>query len=313
MKKLTEIIGTKYPVIAGAMAQISNHRLVAAASNAGALGVIASGGLTSEQVAYEIKECKRLTGKPFAVNLMLMQPNIQEIIDCVIAENVKIVTTGAGTPKPYMARLKAAGIIVIPVIPSVDIAVKMSELGVDAVIAEGTEAGGHIGETTTLTLVPQVVDAVSIPVIAAGGIADARGVLAVEALGASGIQMGTVFLASEEAPIPQSYKEKIIEAKDNDTMVTGRSGGAPVRGIRNQLLEDFLALERKFASRNELEKLTMGSLRKSVKEGDMENGSIMAGQIAGLVKEIKPVRQIIETIVTDSQQLKTDLVVRDFF
>ena len=313
MDKLTDIIGTDYPIIAGAMAKISNHTLVAAVAEAGALGVIATGGLTTAAVKAEITACKGATNKPFAVNLMLMQDNVKEVIDILIEEEIKIVITGAGTPKPYMPLLNQAGIIVIPVVPSVEIALKMEKLGVAAVIAEGTEAGGHIGETTTLALVPQVVDAVSIPVIAAGGIADARGLLAVEALGASGVQMGTVFLASEEAPIPFSYKKKIIEAKDNDTMVTGRSGGAPVRGIRNALLANVTALEKQGATREQLEALTMGSLQRAIKEGDMEKGSIMAGQIAGLVKEIRPVAEIIETLLTEQSELRKKLQGKGLF
>lgn len=300
---ITKLLGIKYPVFQGAMAQIARYQLASAVSNAGGLGIIASGGMSPEQLREEIVNCKKHTDKPFAVNLMLMMHNIDEIIDVVIEEGVGIVTTGAGTPRKYMPKLKEAGIKVIPVIPSVKAAKKMEELGCDAVVVEGMEAGGHVGESTTMALLPQVTSAVNLPVIAAGGIADGRGVAAAYCLGASGVQMGTVFLATEECPISENYKNAIVEAVDTSTTLTGTKFGAPVRGIKNELTKRYHELEEKSSTLMELEELTLGSLRKAAYEGDVENGSIMSGQIAGLVKEIRPVKDVIEGIFEEAQKV----------
>ena len=300
---ITKLLGIKYPVFQGAMAQIARYQLASAVSNAGGLGIIASGGMSPEQLREEIVNCKKYTDKPFAVNLMLMMHNINEIIDVIIDEGVGIVTTGAGTPRKYMPKLKEAGIKVIPVIPSVKAAKKMEELGCDAVVVEGMEAGGHVGESTTMALLPQVTSAVNIPVIAAGGIADGRGVAAAYCLGASGVQMGTVFLATEECPVSENYKNAIIEAIDTSTTLTGTKFGAPVRGIKNELTKRYHELEEKSSTLMELEELTLGSLRKAAYEGDVENGSIMSGQIAGLVNEIRPVKDVIEGIFEEAQDV----------
>ena len=300
---ITKLLGIKYPVFQGAMAQIARHQLASAVSNAGGLGIIASGGMSPEQLREEIVNCKKYTDKPFAVNLMLMMHNINEIIDVIIDEGVGIVTTGAGTPRKYMPKLKEAGIKVIPVIPSVKAAKKMEELGCDAVVVEGMEAGGHVGESTTMALLPQVTSAVNIPVIAAGGIADGRGVAAAYCLGASGVQMGTVFLATEECSVSENYKNAIIEAVDTSTTLTGTKFGAPVRGIKNELTKRYHELEEKSSTLMELEELTLGSLRKAAYEGDVENGSIMSGQIAGLVNEIRPVKDVIEGIFEEAQKV----------
>ena len=300
---ITDLLGIKYPIFQGAMAQIARHELVSAVSNAGALGILASGGVRPEELRREIQQCKEFTDKPFAVNLMLMMPNIDEIIDVVIEENVKIVTTGAGTPRKFMPRLKEAGIKVIPVIPSMKAAVKMEELGCDAVVVEGMEAGGHVGTSTTMALLPQVTSAVTIPVIAAGGIADGRGMAAAYCLGASGVQMGTVFLASEECPVTDAYKNMILEAVDTSTTLTGEKFGAPVRGIKNELTKKYHELEERSSTLMELEELTLGSLRRAVYDGDVENGSVMAGQIAGLVNEICPVKNIIEDVIKEAREV----------
>ena len=306
---ITSLLGIKYPVFQGAMAQIARHELVSAVSNAGALGILASGGVSPEELRKEIQQCKKLTDKPFAVNLMLMMPNIDEIIDVVIEEGVKVVTTGAGTPRKFMPRLKEAGIKVIPVIPSVKAAKKMEELGCDAVVVEGMEAGGHVGTSTTMSLLPQVASAVNIPVIAAGGIADGRGMAAAYCLGASGVQMGTVFLASKECPVTDEYKKMIIEADDASTTLTGEKFGAPVRGIKNELTKRYHELEKQSSTLMELEELTLGSLRRAVYDGDVENGSVMAGQIAGLVSEIRPVKVIIESVIAEAKNVlkKTEI------
>ena len=300
---ITNLLGIKYPIFQGAMAQIARHELISAVSNAGALGILASGGVSPEELRKEIQQCKELTDKPFAVNLMLMMPNIDEIIDVVIEEDVKIVTTGAGTPRKFMPRLKEAGIKVIPVIPSVKAAVKMEELGCDAVVVEGMEAGGHVGTSTSMALLPQVTSAVNIPVIAAGGIADGRGMAAAYCLGASGVQMGTVFLASEECPVTDAYKNMILEAVDTSTTLTGEKFGASVRGIKNELTKRYHELEEQSSTLMELEELTLGSLRRAVYDGDVENGSVMAGQIAGLVTEIRPVKNIIEDIMKEAKEV----------
>ena len=298
---ITQLLGIKYPVFQGAMAQIARYELASAVSNAGGLGILASGGMSPEELREQIKKCKEQTTKPFAVNLMLMMPNINEIIDVVIEKGVKIVTTGAGTPRKFMPRLTEAGVKVIPVIPSVKAAKKMEELGCAAVVVEGMEAGGHVGTSTTMALLPQVTKAVNIPVIAAGGIADGRGVAAAFCLGASGVQMGTVFLATHECPISIEYKNLIVEADDTSTTLTGMKFGAPVRGIKNELTKRYHELEAQSSTLMELEELTLGSLRKAVYDGDVENGSVMSGQIAGLVDEIRSVEQVIVDVLEEAK------------
>ena len=298
---ITQLLGIKYPVFQGAMAQIARFELASAVSNAGGLGILASGGMSPKELREQIKKCKEQTTKPFAVNLMLMMPNINEIIDVVIEEGVKIVTTGAGTPRKFMPRLTEAGVKVIPVIPSVKAAKKMEELGCAAVVVEGMEAGGHVGTSTTMALLPQVTKAVNIPVIAAGGIADGRGVAAAFCLGASGVQMGTVFLATHECPISIEYKNLIVEADDTSTTLTGMKFGAPVRGIKNELTKRYHELEAQSSTLMELEELTLGSLRKAVYDGDVENGSVMSGQIAGLVDEIRSVEQVIVDVLEEAK------------
>ncbi|EJD7544722.1 DUF561 domain-containing protein [Listeria monocytogenes] len=307
---LTEMLQIKYPILQGAMAQIATYELASAVSNAGGLGIIASGGMSAEALREQIRLCKEKTTKPFAVNIMLMMPNCPELVDVIIEEDVRVVTTGAGTPKPFMEKFKAAGIKVIAVIPSVKIAQKMEEIGVDAVVAEGTEAGGHVGETTTMALVRQVVSAVNIPVIAAGGIADGHGMAAVYALGASGVQIGTLFLVAEECPVPASFKQAVLDATDTSTTVTGRRNGAPVRSIKNPMIQKYVELENENASRDKLEELTLGSLRKAVHEGDVENGSVMAGQICGMLTEIRSTSDIIENLMKESKQVASNLVIQ---
>jgi enoyl-[acyl-carrier protein] reductase II len=304
---ITKILGIKYPIFQGGMAQIATAPLVGAVANAGGLGIIGSGGFTADRLREEIQKTKAITDKPFAVNLMLMMKNIPELIEVILEEGVKIVTTGAGTPAPYMETFKENGIIVIPVVPSVKIAKKMEALGVDAIVAEGTEAGGHVGETTTMALLPQVVSAVSIPVIGAGGIADGRGIAAAFALGAQGVQVGTRFLATIECPTHPNFKQAVIDADDTSTTVTGRSLGGPVRSIKNSMIAEFLKLESQNASRDELEKLSMGSLRKAVFEGDAERGSIMAGQICGLCNEITTVEEMITSMFKEAQEVLNQL------
>ncbi|MEC9485079.1 MAG: DUF561 domain-containing protein [Candidatus Izemoplasma sp.] len=305
MKSLTEILESKYPIIQGGMANIATAELCAAVSNAGGFGLIGCGGWDVDKVKSEIHRVKELTNQPFGVNIMLMSPHAEAISDLVIEEGIKVVTTGAGNPGIYLKKWQDAGIKVIPVVPSVAFAKRLARKGVDALIVEGTEAGGHIGETTTFTLVPQVVDAVDIPVIAAGGIADHRGFDAAISLGASGIQIGTVLLASEECPIHINYKQRIVKAKDTDTVVTGRNTGAPVRVIKNKMAKQYLKLTQdKNVTLEELEQLTLGSLRKAVFDGDMNEGSIMAGQSAGMVKKILPIKEILSNIYDQSDFVK---------
>ncbi len=294
----------KYPIIQGAMANISTHKLAAAVSNAGGLGVIAAGGWDAEKLREEIRLCKELTDKPFALNIMLMSPHVEEIAKMVIEEQVPVLTTGAGNPGKYIAKWKEAGIKIIPVVPSVALAKRVAKAGVDALIVEGTEAGGHIGETSTMSLVPQVVDAVDVDVIAAGGIADARGVVASLALGAIGVQAGTVFLASEECPIHENYKNAVVKAKDTSTIVTGRVTGAPVRVIKNKMAREYIKISNEGIELEKLEELTLGSLRKAVLDGDTDMGSLMAGQIAGMISEVRPVAQILESMFDIENTIK---------
>lgn len=302
MTLITELLGTKYPIIQGGMQHISRSPLVIAVTQAGGLGLLTTGALDGEGLRKEIQTVRAATDLPFGVNLNLLQPNIDELVDIIIEEKVSIVTTGAGSPKKYFPRFKAAGIKVIPVIAAVKHAVKMQELGVDAVIAEGQEAGGHIGKLGTLPLVRQITEAVDLPVIAAGGVADGKSLAAVLALGAAGAQMGTVFLATEECPIPQSFKEALVATIDTSTIVTGRKGGHPVRAIENPMLRNYLALEMANAPEDELEKLTVGSLYRAVVEGDTETGTMMAGEISGLITEIRPVKEVIEEIILDARE-----------
>ena len=304
---ITKLLGIKYPIFQGAMAQIALSPLVGAVANAGGLGIIGSGGFTADRLRDEIRKTKEITDKPFAVNLMLMMHNIPELVDVIIEEGVKIVTTGAGNPAPYMEKFKENGIIVIPVVPSVKIAKKMEAIGADAVVAEGTEAGGHVGETTTMALLPQVVSAVNIPVIAAGGIADGRGVAAAFALGAQGVQVGTRFLTTVECPVHENFKQAVLDADDQCTTVTGRSIGGPVRSIKNSMIAEFLKLESERASRDELEKLSLGSLRKAVLEGDTDRGSVMAGQICGMCNELTTVEEMITSMFDEAQQVLNNL------
>lgn len=309
MKNICELLDIKYPVIQGGMANIATSELASAVSNAGGLGLIGAGGYDANWVKKEIDKMRLLTDKPFGVNIMLMSPHAKDIAKLVIDEGVKIVTTGAGSPGIYMDAWKKAGIIVIPVVPSAALARRMEKMGADAVICEGTEAGGHIGELATMALVPQVVDQVNIPVIAAGGIADQRGVLAAFALGAKGIQVGTVLLATKECPIHENYKLKIVAAKDSDSIVTGRQTKAPVRVLKNPMAVKYNDLASQGVALEELEKLTLGSLRRAVFDGDMTLGSIMAGQISGLVKEIKTVKEVLSDLFDHVNQYKLNLEV----
>lgn len=295
---ITELLNIKYPIIQGGMAWIADASLAVGVSEAGGLGIISGVGPT-EVVRAQIRKAKELTDKPFGVNIMLMQDNADEIARLVCDEKVPVVTTGAGSPGKYIEMWKSHGIKVIPVVPSVAIAKRMEKFGADAVIAEGMESGGHIGQTTTMSLVPQVVDEVNIPVIAAGGIGDGRGIAASFMLGAVGVQMGTRFLVSNECNVHQNYKEKVLKAKDIETEVTGNSTSHPVRVLRNKLTREYIKLEKSNPNSEKLESLTRGALRKAVIEGDTENGSVMAGQIAGLVKKEQSCKEIIEELMTE--------------
>lgn len=301
--EVTELLGIEYPIIQGGMAWVAEYHLAAAVSEAGGLGLIGAASAPAEWVREQIREVKKRTDKPFGVNIMLMSPYADEVAKVVAEEGVKAVTTGAGNPEKYMEMWKAAGIKVIPVVASVALAKRMERCGADAVVAEGTESGGHIGETTTMVLVPQVADAVSIPVIAAGGIADGRGMAAAFMLGAKGVQLGTRFIATEECWAHENYKNLVLKARDIDTKVTGRSTGHPVRALRNQMTKQYLEMEEKGASFEELELLTLGGLRKAVVDGDVKTGSVMAGQSAGLVKEKCTCREVIESLVKVTENL----------
>ncbi len=302
--EITDLLGIKYPIFQGGMAWIAESTLAAAVSNAGGLGIIAGGSAPIDYLREQIRRCKELTDKPFGVNIMLMSPNAEELAKLVIEEKVPVVTTGAGNPGKYMAAWKEAGVKVIPVIPSVALAVRMERAGADAVIAEGTESGGHIGENTTMCLVPQVVDAVNIPVIAAGGIADGRGIAASFMLGAKGVQVGTRFLAAEECRIHPTYKELVVKAKDTDSVVTGRYTGHPCRNVRTKFTKKLAAGEKDGSlTPDEFEQLTLGSLRKAVQEGNLEEGSFLCGAIAGMIKEVKPAKEIIEEMFAQADKL----------
>lgn len=301
--KITELLGIEYPIIQGGMAWVAEHNLAAAVSNAGGLGLIGAASAPAEVVREEIRKCKELTDKPFGVNVMLLNPNADEVADIIVEEGVKVVTTGAGNPAKYMEKWKAAGVKVIPVVASVAMAKLMQRAGADAVVAEGMESGGHIGSITTMALVPQVVDAVDIPVIAAGGIGDGRGFAAVRMLGAEGVQIGTRFVVANESIVHANYKEQVVKAKDIDSAVTGMSTGHPVRSIRNKMTKEYLRLEKEGADFMELEKMTLGSLRKAVIDGDVVNGTIMAGQIAGLIKKEQSCEEIIQEIMNEAKAL----------
>ena len=302
-QEVTELLGIRYPVIQGGMAWVAEHRLAAAVSNAGGLGLIGAASAPPEIVREEIRKAKELTDKPFGVNVMLLNPNAEEVAKVVVEEGIKVVTTGAGNPSKFMPMWKEAGVKVIPVVASVAMAKLMERGGADAVVAEGMEAGGHIGSATTMTLVPQIVDAVKIPVIAAGGIADGRGYAAAMMLGASAVQMGTRFIVAKESIVHENYKERLIKAKDIDSEVTGMSTGHPIRVLRNKMTREYLKLEMEGASFEELEMLTLGALRKAVVEGDVVQGSVMAGQIAGLVSKEETCEEIIRDVVENGEQL----------
>ena len=301
--RVTELLGVEKPIIQGGMAWVAESHLAAAVSEAGGFGLIGAANAPADVVRNYIREAKELTDRPFGVNIMLLSPFAAHIAQVVVEEGVAAVTTGAGNPEKYMAQWKAAGIKVIPVVASVALAKRMERCGADAVVAEGTESGGHIGQATTMTLVPQVVDAVTVPVIAAGGIADGRGFAAAMMLGAEAVQMGTRFCVSDECVIHEKYKERILKAKDIDSEVTGRSHGHPVRGLRNRMTREYLKLEAEGASFEELEKLTLGGLRKAVVEGDTDNGSVLAGQIAGMVNRRQSCREIIDEIMDQAELL----------
>ena len=301
--RLTEILGIEYPIVQGGMAWVAESHLAAAVSEAGGLGLIAAANAPAEWVREQIQEVRKHTRKPFGVNIMMLSPNADEVAQVVVEENVPVVTTGAGTPEKYMSMWKESGMKVIPVVASVAMAKRMERCGADAIVAEGTEAGGHIGENTTMVLVPQIADVVQIPVIAAGGIADGRGMVAAFMLGAEGVQMGTRFVATEEAQVHENYKNCIIKAKDIDSRVTGRTTGHPVRALRNKMTTEYIRLENAGASFKELEHLTLGGLQKAVVDGDVKLGSVMAGQIAGMIKEILPCKEIIINIVSQAESL----------
>ncbi|MCC8123453.1 MAG: nitronate monooxygenase [Oscillospiraceae bacterium] len=294
--RLNELLGIEFPFIQGGMANIATGAFAAAVSNAGALGLIGAGGMDTDMLREHIHICRSLTQKPFGVNIMLMNPYAKEMARLVADEKIPVITTGAGNPSPYIAMWKDAGAKVFPVVASVALAKLLARSGVDGIIAEGTESGGHIGELTTMALVPQVADAVDLPVIAAGGIADGRQLLAAYALGACGAQLGTCLLVSEECPIHENYKNAVLNARDSSTTVTGRIGGVPVRILKNQMSRAYLSREKAGADKEELERFTIGGLRRAVFDGDVNHGSLMAGQVAGMLGEIRPVRTILEDL-----------------
>ncbi len=300
---LTQLLGIEAPIMQGGMAWVAEYHLASAVSEAGGLGLIGAGGAPADFVREQIRKTRELTDKPFGVNIMLMNPEADGIAQVVCEEGVRVVTTGAGNPAKYMKQWKDAGIAVIPVVASTAMARLMERAGADAVVAEGMESGGHIGQLTTMTLVPQVVDAVSIPVIAAGGIGDGRGLAAARMLGAEGVQIGTRFLLAKETRIHANYKKKVLQAKDIDTVVTGLSTGHPVRSLRNSMTREYLRLEQEGADFETLERLGLGALRRAVVEGDVTGGTVMAGQIAGMLKEELSCREILEEIVTQAEEL----------
>ncbi len=299
--KLCDILNIKYPIIQGGMAWVATAELAVAVSEAGGLGIIAAGNAPAEVVLKEIRKAKKMTHKPFGVNVMLLSPFIDEVIEVVLKERVSVVTTGAGNPSKYMKQFQDIGTKVIPVVPSIALARRMEKLGADAVIVEGTEAGGHIGEVTTMVLVPQIASEIKIPVIAAGGIADGRGFLAALSLGAEGVQIGTMFICSTECRAHEKYKQKLIKAKDRDAIVTARVSGHPVRVLKNKFAKELMKLEEEGITEEELEKIGAGKLRLAAVDGDVDNGSVMAGQITGMIKNIKPCKELIEGIINDAK------------
>lgn len=301
--KLCDVLNIDYPIIQGGMAWVATAELAAAVSNAGGLGIIGAGNAPGEFVKEQVKRARSLTKRPFGVNVMLLSPFAEDVMQVVYEEKVPVITTGAGNPGKYVDKLKDVGIKVLPVVPSVALAKRMERDGVDAVIAEGTESGGHVGELTTMTLVPQVVDAIDIPVVAAGGIADGRGLVAALALGADGIQMGTRFVTSKECTVNQKYKDAIVKAKDRDAVVTGRSTGHPVRVLKNELTREYGKLEKQHVETEILEKLGTGKLKAAAIDGDVKQGSVMSGQIAGMIHDIKPCKQIIDDIMNEADGL----------
>ena len=309
MKKINEILGIKYPFIQGGMANVATGEFAAAVSNAGGLGLIGSGGMNPEMLRENIRRCKELTKEKFGVNLMLMHPQIDELAAVVLEEEVKIVTTGAGMPKKYIKDWKANGMFVMPVVASPMLAKRLEDMGADAIVAEGTESGGHVGEMTTMALVPRVVDTVNIPVIAAGGIAGGRQLAAAYALGASGVQLGTCLLVSKECPIHENYKNAIINARDNDSVVTGRIAGTPVRILKNEMSKEYVRLEKEGKDKMALEHFTLGALRKAVFDGDVNNGSLMAGQVAGGLTEIRSISEIFKSMDEEYREVIKSLQV----
>lgn len=301
--RITELLGIEYPIIQGGMAWVAEHNLAAAVSEAGGLGLIGGANAPGEVVREEIRKAREITKKPFGVNVMLMSPHADDVARVVVEEGVKVVTTGAGNPEKYMDMWKEAGVKVIPVVASVAMAKRIERMGADAVVAEGMESGGHIGELTTMTLVPQIVDAVSIPVIAAGGIADGRGIAAAFMLGAEAVQIGTRFVVAKESTVHENYKQRLIKASDIDSTVTGRSHGHPIRCLRNQMTREYLKLEKEGKSFEELEYLTLGALRKAVQEGDIKNGTVMAGQIAGMIDREMTCKEMIEEMMEQASGL----------
>ena len=300
--EVTELLGIEYPIIQGGMAWVAEYHLAAGVSNAGGLGLIGAASAPAEWVREQIRSARKLTDRPFGVNIMLMSPYADEVAKVIVEEGVKVVTTGAGSPEKYMQMWKEAGVKVIPVVASTALARRMERCGADAVVAEGCEAGGHIGENTTMVLVPQIVDAVKIPVIAAGGIAYGRGMAAAFMLGAKAVQLGTVFVTTEESQVHENYKKAIIKAKDIDSRVTGRTTGHPVRALRNQMTKKYLELEKSGAGFEALELLTLGGLRKAVVDGDVVNGSVMAGQSAAMVKEVMNCHDLIRKLVRETEE-----------
>ena len=301
--KVTELLQIEYPIIQGGMVWVAEHHLAAAVSEAGGFGMIGAASAPPEIVREEIRKAKELTDKPFGVNIMLLNPNADEVAKIVVEEGIQAVTTGAGNPEKYMPMWKEAGVKVIPVVASVAMAKRMERYGADAVVAEGMEAGGHIGNQTTMALIPQIVDAVNIPVIAAGGIGDGRGVAASFMLGAEGVQMGTRFVVADESIVHDNYKDRIVKAKDIDSVVTGQSTGHPVRCLRNQMTKEYIKKEQEGVPFEELERMTLGSLRKAVMDGDILNGTVMAGQIAGLVSKRQSCKEILQEIMTEAEKL----------
>lgn len=305
--EICDLLSVEYPIIQGGMAWVATAELAAAVSNAGGLGLIGCGNAPAQVIKEELRRIKDLTQKPFGVNVMLLSPFIDEIIELLYEEKVPVITTGAGNPGKYISRFKEIGTKVIPVVPSIALAKRMEKVGADAIIVEGTEAGGHIGELTTMSLVPQIVDEVNIPVIAAGGIADGRGFMAALALGAKGVQIGTRFVCTKECTVHENYKKAIIDSNDRDAIITGRSTGHPVRSLKNKFTKQFIELEKQSASNEEIEKFGVGALKKAVKDGDIDNGSVMAGQISGLIKDIKTCKEVIVEIIDEANKIRKNL------